>query len=95
MTAAYEEVEEVVDEITEDDYNLAIYLYDNEENPVACATLDVVTEEEAEFYDEFINSKDGGDVRWQETMHLMLALLLMEGMMPRLLLIIHLLEASC
>ena len=67
-TAAVVIEEEVVDELTDEEYNLAVYLYDNEENPIACSTLDVVSDEdEAEFYDELFGSvvndgeeEDGG-----------------------------------
>mmetsp|Transcript_29168 Transcript_29168/g.49738 ORF Transcript_29168/g.49738 Transcript_29168/m.49738 type:complete len:265 (+) Transcript_29168:114-908(+) len=56
-------VEEVDNEVTENNFNLAVYLYDSEENPIACATLGAVSEEEkAAYYDEIFSSVDeGGD----------------------------------
>jgi hypothetical protein len=51
-TAALEEF------VTADTY-LAVYLYNNESKPVACATLSEVTdEEEAEYYDNLIEESD-------------------------------------
>ncbi len=49
-----------IDAITPNqDYNLAVYLYNNETEPLACATLDLVTEdEELEIY---YNLFGGGD----------------------------------
>ncbi len=37
--SAVAEVVEIVEEVTEKDYILSVYLYDMEENIVACATL--------------------------------------------------------
>lgn len=56
-------VEEVDNEVTENNFNLAVYLYDSEENPIACATLGAVSEEEkAAYYNEIFSSVDeGGD----------------------------------
>ena len=42
------------------EYNLAIYLYNNETKPIACATLDLVTDEDdVKFYDNLVVSAGG------------------------------------
>eukprot|EP00984_Skeletonema_dohrnii_P014113 scaffold5900_cov89-Skeletonema_dohrnii-CCMP3373.AAC.1 len=41
---------------------MAVYLYDMEENPIACATLEPASEEEAKMYvDMFYGEDDGPD----------------------------------
>ena len=56
-------VSEVIDAMTPDeDFNLAVYLYNNETEPLACTTLELVTEEEElqEYYALF-GGGDGGE----------------------------------
>ncbi len=38
------------------DYNLAVYLYDAETKPIACATLSEATDDEAAYYDELFGA---------------------------------------
>lgn len=54
---------EIVDEVTDVDYHLAVYMYDMEKNPVACATLKLVTDEKAAEYEELLaDLNKGGEV---------------------------------
>ncbi|KAL7449936.1 hypothetical protein ACHAWC_001945 [Mediolabrus comicus] len=57
-------VTEVIDAMTPDkDYNLAVYLYNNETEPYACSTLELVTEEEElqAYYALFGGGDEGED----------------------------------
>eukprot|EP00984_Skeletonema_dohrnii_P010508 scaffold4099_cov73-Skeletonema_dohrnii-CCMP3373.AAC.1 len=49
------------------DYKLAVYLYDMEENPIACATLEPASEEEAKMYSDMFYGED--DVPDAETVN--------------------------
>ena len=50
------------DPATPTDYKIAVYLYDMEENPIACATLEQASEEEAKMYaDMFYGGDDEPD----------------------------------
>eukprot|EP00984_Skeletonema_dohrnii_P010511 scaffold4099_cov73-Skeletonema_dohrnii-CCMP3373.AAC.4 len=48
------------DPATPTDYKIAVYLYDMEENPIACATLEQASEEEAKMYSDMFDF-DGGE----------------------------------
>ena len=60
FVAAAAMVTEFIDAMTPDqDFNLAVYLYNNETEPLACATLDLVTDDDE--LQEYYNLFGGGD----------------------------------
>ena len=64
FVAAAAMVSEFIDAMTPDqDYNLAVYLYNNETEPLACTTLELVTDDEGlqEYYNLFGGGGDGGE----------------------------------
>jgi len=63
FVAAAAMVSEFIDAMTPNqDYNLAVYLYNNETDPLACTTLELVTEdEELQEYYALFGGGDGGE----------------------------------